>query len=282
MTANIGFNPYTTTTALGGFSIQSDGYIQGTMLDDPSSRNYLAGGVLANSETIPMWGGVALYEDIALTNNQTPLGPNVGRSTSVATIQGFSLFNQAIHWLTTPQSQCPTVGSGGTVPFVRLGSNNRIALQIDPSLVSLNGGLTTQQVSWDFVNQRLIPYFPAETGEAISAMSWATGVVSVTTSAAHGLAVGDDITITGVVPTAYNGSFTVLSVGSTTTFTYALPNGGVSPGSVTTQGTITAGGGALPVRVLETQIGNSKTVVYDPVNNVANFSTNGSTAIVLV
>lgn len=286
MTANLGFSPYTTTNALGGFAIKSTGFVQGVAMDDPASRNYLSGGVLASTETIVMWGGVGIFEKIPLApgagNDAASLGPSVGRATSLANLTGFSVFNQAIHWLTTPQSQAPSVGSGGTVPFYRFGSNARIALQMDPSLIDLDGGLTTQQVSWDFVNQRLIPYFAGETGETFTAMSWTAGVVSATTAAAHGLVAGDDITVTGVVPAAYNGSFTVLSAPTTTTLTYGLPNGGNNPGAVTTQGSIVAGGGALNVRILETQVGNSKTVVYDPINNVVNFNPSGACALVLI
>ena len=47
-----------------------------------------------------------------------------------------------------------------------------------------------------------------------------TNVVTLTTSAAHLLNVGDTVVITGVGGTGYNGTVVVLSVPSTTTFTY--------------------------------------------------------------
>jgi type IV pilus assembly protein PilY1 len=56
------------------------------------------------------------------------------------------------------------------------------------------------------------------------------------TVAAHGLVVGDTILISGATQTAYNGTFTVATVPTTKTFTYAVP---VSPTSPAT-GTITA------------------------------------------
>jgi len=72
---------------------------------------------------------------------------------------------------------------------------------------------------------------------AISSMTWSTGVVTVTTSSAHGIPSGDTIQaiITGVTPSGYNGTFAVTSTG-TTTFTYALAS---NPGSVTVQGAVT-------------------------------------------
>jgi hypothetical protein len=44
------------------------------------------------------------------------------------------------------------------VNFYRLGSGARVALAIDPTLVTLEGGLITQQVSWDFANQKIIAF----------------------------------------------------------------------------------------------------------------------------
>jgi phage tail sheath protein FI len=46
----------------------------------------------------------------------------------------------------------------------------------------------------------------------------AAGSVEYTTTAAHGFAVGDSVTITGLSPSGYNNTFTITSVGSATTF----------------------------------------------------------------
>jgi len=64
--------------------------------------------------------------------------------------------------------------------------------------------------------------------------TWATGVATATCASAHGIPVGGQVmvSVTGVVPIAYNG-FVVATATSTTAFTYSLtPN----PGVVTTQG----------------------------------------------
>lgn len=73
---------------------------------------------------------------------------------------------------------------------------------------------------------------PAQT---ITAMTWAGGVVSVTTTTNHGYATGNIIAIAGVTPAGYNGSY-VITVTSATTFTYLLA---ANPGAVTVQGTAT-------------------------------------------
>src|SRR5262249_27915433 len=56
----------------------------------------------------------------------------------------------------------------------------------------------------------------------ISNVSCSGGVATATTSAAHLLAVGNPVTITGNSVAGYNGTFTVASVPTSTTFTYSL------------------------------------------------------------
>lgn len=60
----------------------------------------------------------------------------------------------------------------------------------------------------------------------------------VTTSGAHGLGVGDKVTIASVVgATGVNGTWVISAVGSTTTFTVPV---GAAPGAYTSGGTVTA------------------------------------------
>lgn len=47
----------------------------------------------------------------------------------------------------------------------------------------------------------------------------ATGTATVTTSGAHGFSAGNSVTISGASPTSYNGTYTIASVPTTTTFT---------------------------------------------------------------
>jgi hypothetical protein len=73
------------------------------------------------------------------------------------------------------------------------------------------------------------------TALAITSITWSGGTATVTTAAAHGLTVSDilPITIAGMAPTGYNGTYNCTITGSNT-FTYAL---GVNPGSMVTAGT---------------------------------------------
>lgn len=151
----IQLNPLLTTNAAGLFNTSAEGVVVGTMMDDPAIRNSLAGGILASTETLPMWGGVGIEEDI---NFAAVLGPSIKRAAAFANLTGFSVFNQANAFVNTPQSPVPTAQPGMTVPFFRFGSGARIIVSMDPALVTLNGGLVTQQVSWDFANQRLVAF----------------------------------------------------------------------------------------------------------------------------
>lgn len=74
---------------------------------------------------------------------------------------------------------------------------------------------------------------------AVSAIAWASSVVTVTTAAAHGIPAGDTVqgTIAGASPSAYDGTFPCTYV-SSTSFTYPLAS---NPGSESTLGTFTLG-----------------------------------------
>lgn len=84
----------------------------------------------------------------------------------------------------------------------------------------------------------LTPLLPAPVSHTLTSLAWASGVVTGTATAAHGITIGQSfqVTIAGAVPTAYNGLYTATAT-TTTAFTYALAS---NPGSETTPGTYTA------------------------------------------
>lgn len=73
-----------------------------------------------------------------------------------------------------------------------------------------------------------------ETAVNISSATWAAGIATFNTAAAHTLAVGDKTVIASVTPSGYNGTFIVASVPTTTQFTVALA---ANPGTYTSGGT---------------------------------------------
>jgi len=159
MSGTISFNPYQTTTPSNSFLLESQGYYQGTALDDPSSRMWLAGGMLAATETVPMWGGVPIAEYINnLGANAEGVGPTVLRSTTQANTTGWSVFDQAGSMVITPTNRVPLAAIRNYVSFYRNGSNARIVVAVDPALVSaLNGTnpINSEALYWDVTNYRI-------------------------------------------------------------------------------------------------------------------------------
>ena len=300
MVTNITFNPILTTTGYGSFGVTWEGLIQGEALDAPNIRNQLAGGTLATTETLPMWGGVAITELVpgVSTGPVVSLGSVIGRATTVTTtatggLNGFSVFDQNYASMSSPQSQVPLIPSGVQVNYYRLGSNARIAVACSPSLVSLEGALITQQVSWDFNNQVLQPYEGTVTysiTSITSSYSSATGLytfaVVVGTASPVG-AVGDYINISGVTGTGaslVNGDQVVTAYTSNTVFSFqvAAASGAIATGVLTGSSQLNYGTGPLNVRVLQVQPSNCMTVSYNAVTGFANWNRTGACAVILI
>jgi hypothetical protein len=285
MTAQIPFNPSATTVAAGAFGVDSLGLVQGDAYPDPAIIYKRASGTLAQSETLPMWGGVGISTDVggAAGGPNGALGTIITRATSEANLIAFSTWSYG--QINSPQSPVPLAGSGMQVEYFRLGSGARIVLQADPLLVSLQGGLTTQQVAWDFTNQLLVPYIGALT---VSSGSYnnTTGIVTLVMSAPVTFSPGDSIT---VVVTGHTGNGNLLAgtytalTASGTSVTY---NAGAGIGaSAITSGTLTVGGAAssaLDVQVLDIVPTNCMTVDYPVVGGNATWNFNGAAAVVLI
>jgi hypothetical protein len=288
--AGVNLNPALTTTASGLFYAQSEGLVQGAFFDDPAIRFELAGGILDSAETLPMWGGIGIFEHIPTEPGNT-LGGNVGRATSLTQtaakgLSGFSVFNQASNWINTPQSPVPTGATGQGVPFFRLGSGARIVVACDPALASLELGSIGQQVSWDLVNQLLVPFLGTLT---ISSGTYnnTTGVVTLTMSAPITFSPGDAVIISALTGTgafaSLNGTFTALAGTTGSTVVY---NAGAGLGASTiTGGSLTLGSGAssaLACKVLDFNIGNSQIVAYNATTGQATWVKNGNAALILI
>jgi len=283
MVATIPYNPNATTVAAGSFNAQSQGYVQGTAQNDPSVRMELAAGILASSETIPMWGGVAIYENIGGVSGgpDSSLGSIVGRATSESVIAGWSVFDQAYGMVMTAQSPVPLAASYMSVHYYRLGSNARIAVACDPNLASLINGATNASVSWDYTNQQLVPYVSTTISSGTYTTGTGTGAVALTTGTAHGLLPGDTFVLSAVTGTGSYANLdgiqtaTAGTTGTTLNFTAAT---GLT---LTITGGTVSNGTALPVKVLDVQVGNSMTVSYSS-STGGSWNYTGTTAIILI
>jgi hypothetical protein len=291
MVATPGYNPYLTTETNGTFNAQSKGLVQGDVYPDPAIQYKRAGGVLASTETLCMYGGCGIYIDIPgnpiLPSNSAPnpvLGATVGRATALTgskALLGFSVSQGAYAAITSPQSPVGLVGSYGQVMYYRLGSGARIIVACSPNLVNLYGEPINTQVSWDYTNQQLEPY----TSTTVSSGTYnsTTGAVSITTAAAHGLNPGDTFELSSLTGTggyaSLDGEWTATSGTTGTTLNFTGPTG---LGSTTLTGGTVGSGGALDVDVLEVQATNCMTVNYNSGSNTAAWNFNGSCAVILI
>jgi hypothetical protein len=154
---NVTFNPMTTTNATSTFILTSDGYIQGTALPDPALRYNLEGAQVGSTQSTPLWGGLPITLAVPPTANG--LIPYAIGAVSIATIDGWCVYDQASAMIITPNSNAPQATSGMSINFYRAGSLARLVLPVNSTLVSsLIAGRPNQQVQWDFTNNWIEAY----------------------------------------------------------------------------------------------------------------------------
>lgn len=105
--------------------------------------------------------------------------------------------------------------------------------------VSLNAGQTGFRNSgsintiisnnFDYGSLRAVYASITTIKNVITSATWSTGVATIQTINAHGMSVGSSFTITGMLPSTWNGYYTVVSVIDSTTITVAITS---NPGSV--------------------------------------------------
>ena len=152
MTASVNFNPIQTSNFPGTFFVQTDGFVQGVMEDDPVARFALRSGVVAAAATVPMWGGIAIAESLSggTTGVADQLNSILNPATSVNGVTGFTVFNQASAMVITNSSNVPLAGSSMAVNFFRLGSGARVAVNTPAAVASaLAGGSISPTLYWD-------------------------------------------------------------------------------------------------------------------------------------
>jgi hypothetical protein len=304
MVAVLPFNYINTNNAFGAFTVQTDGAVQGTFMDNPSTRFQLRGGVVAYTETLPMWGGVGIYEFIptdppSTTAPTSHLGAIIGRATTLAysvpstkVLSGFSLFNQSYNAAVSTQSAVPMSASGMTFNYARLGSGMQIVVACDPSLISLDGGNVDQPVSWDFNNQVLQPYDASTATFAITSAVWAStngGQLTIVMTVPSPVAgVGDLVNISGATNSGTGGAavintnFAVSAFTDNQHFVLAAPAAAGVFGTIGGSPVLNYGTGALNVHVDSILSGNSMVVNYNPIANFASWLYSGTVAIITI
>lgn len=159
--SGITLNPMLTTQPYGTFDSTTQGYYQGDFVDDSSSYQYLEGGQIASSVSQPIWGGMAINAAVPSTGEGN-LGALLTLATTVAgtattSVTGFTVFTKNGAAILTPGlSNVPLLASGQTANYFSFGSNARIKVGVEASIVaSLEGGSVSQTLYWDPVLQQL-------------------------------------------------------------------------------------------------------------------------------
>lgn len=190
----ISFDPNLTTAPQSSFLAQTQGYVQGDFVDDPSSRMYLNSGVIAAAVTQPVWGGMIL-EELVPTTGEGALGSDLALAAGYTTATGMSVFNQASNMIIVPGNSVQTSVAGMTISYFRFGSGARIRVQASSALLTaVEGNPINTQVSWDFTNQILVPFsttaLPVQVlsvnsnskivnyNSGTGAVTWTTGIVA--------------------------------------------------------------------------------------------------------
>ena len=122
---------------------------------------------------------------------------------------------------------------------------------IEVTLESINAGFLADEIGWTpylvlrnyaetvstTVTDSVVISDPTPTAKSVSNKSLTSNVATLTTSTAHGIAVGSAIIVAGVDAT-FNGSYTVVATPTTTTLTYAKTNSNIA--SAVATGTVSA------------------------------------------
>ena len=111
---------------------------------------------------------------------------------------------------------------------------NTFTNDLQLSMVSVVNAASTCDSTVDFS----APLNSATTSATVSRVALTSNVGTITTAAAHGLVIGQPVTIAGLTAgTALNGSYLVATVPTTTTFTVAKTNANIT--SAASSGTVT-------------------------------------------
>jgi hypothetical protein len=135
---------------------------------------------------------------------------------------------------------CAT-GVDGTPGVIRIDLGNEIETlrfaYANDLYVSDISGYNTTTCAFAGTTNRLVFATTAVNAGSVNNKALTSNVATLTTAAAHGLAVDDEVWVEGVDST-FNGKYTVTGIPTTTTFTYAKTNANVASAAVSPVGKV--------------------------------------------
>ncbi len=156
MASTIAVAPYATSNVQDSFLLQTDGFVQGTFLDNPAFRYTLEGGIVSASQATPLWGGLPITLDVPAPGSggsSSGLGSTILGATAETNIDGWLMLNQASAGVITASSNSPLYPSSTSANYVRSGSGLWIVLPVNPAAVNtIAGGGANQAIYWNFTS----------------------------------------------------------------------------------------------------------------------------------
>lgn len=193
-------------------------------------HGFIAGQRIVIADTSPL-GYKGTYTTASVpdgTHFTYSLASNPGAYPQVATVAAATwaggtatITTSAAHGLSTGQSVTissvsPSAWNGTYTVTVINATQFSYSLGSNPGAY-VSGGQVSYPLSW------------------VNTASWSGGVVTMTTAAAHNLVSNQYVTISGILPSGYNGTYRV-TVTDATHFTYALTNPATNPGAYVSGG----------------------------------------------
>ena len=123
------------------------------------------------------------------------------------------------------------VGDHHQLPEVNAGGVFTAAVNTVQAVSVIKAASGTFTLTFNGQTTAAIPY-AGSAAVAVGAATESGNTVTITTSAAHNFVVGQTVVIAGITPTGYNGTFTITSVPTPTTFTYTNPTSGLAASTV--------------------------------------------------
>lgn len=192
----ITINPQQITNAAGTFYVSSDGGMQGMFLDDPAIRNELVSAVVSPAQSTPLWGGMGIVENLPTAGTEAAsIGSVLALATSAANLTGFTVFNQSLAMINSPQSPVPLAAAGGgttlvggAINFFRLGSGARIWVGCSSvTAAAFAGSAVGTAAYWDYTNQVLLSA-PGGTAIPVKVLRVSTSANAMVVAFSGGLA----------------------------------------------------------------------------------------------
>jgi len=222
--------------------------------------------------------------------NGTSIRPNTGGVSDGGIIKATTDVNGFVSFVIKSPTDCEEYGgklpakpahlNSDTPHDSTMSANEDCYTQVIPQIISETTIHTEKTDTVDFVELHYYDPLPRVSTSPVLANvpvpvptvvpaqtpSISGGKVTLTTGVAHGLSVGDFVTIDNVSPSGYRGTYQVTAVPSSTSFSYANS----TTGNITTAGTVVLSPGNGSVATLTTSIAHGLSVGdFVTIENVA-------------